>query len=1069
MELCDPNRDPRKVGLLLLLWCISCSHSEDAPEKAQDKNNQSTNKTVLQKSEPYQKEEPSFMSRITSWIFPNAAEDRNDLVPAAGGFGGQQYLPPPPNHGYPDKDCNPCNLEPWVPIVSQGSHKTVINFVPPSDYPSQISSSLDSLQPPGGGYKLPAQLYGPPPPQFKPKQPVAVDLGIVDYMVPPPLKFGIPMQLYGPPQAYGPPKPEYGPPKPQYGPPKPQYGTPKPQYGPPKPQYGPPKPQYGPPPAPPKPQYGPPPKQQYGPPPRPQYGPPQPHFEPATQLNYAPPKPQYGPPPELQYGPPPKPQYGPPPQPQYGPPPRPPKPQYGPPRPNYGPPKPSYGPPLQTNFAPPPPNDYGPPPRPQYGPPPQPQPDYGAPIGHNDLSPPPINHNVNIPTTHLQPVQGGDIPPAQPEIEDHTSFGIPEWPSDSYGAPVTGDNLEYTGNADALPLGSGDTNSEVLDRPIALPNLSSRPVVPIYNSRDFKQGGFFSKISHRPDNDNGVEIQKSVNVADFVASIEHPINVVQSPIVEVSVKEERGIDDEYQESTNTNIREDNKNSYNGGPPVNGLSENRGENIKDIIQQKGDQVKLSEHPIVVDDIHTAASDRVNRTVENSTTPVKRTNEKYLAVASLDGNSIEPQKPNNDDIDINAEFIKKLLIEQGIVQNPTQQVLEIQKVSQTQRTTNANNTFTPPTIDYGKWEPSVDKSSIPTSMTPPPANVKSTWLHPVQTINDAKPLQIIVPYIKNRNNNQYKPDWSLKDNPKLPPQHKEVYTTLVPVYTPPVSTEESVWSKFIESFQLPKTKKFQAAGFEKPTTGIYNVKDLFPNDKLPYEVISLQKNIDKWTHQTFSNSPNTGSHTTDPLQTSKTIPDDYLTTARSPNFDHQSAESSKSEVVSQDEDIASNVILDTETTTAQTTTSTKKIKTETTNSQWDNARVTMSPQTKEKVYVVTPQAYSLLVPTSTPATAWSMAPKVENGTVNNATYDTHKFTIRVEAPSKDGRNLKNSAVKVVYSEWPHVINHLQTTTQKPTSRHPLFGLMDVSAYTPPLNSTVQTFTGHSRVRETKKWDK
>ncbi|VEN34854.1 unnamed protein product, partial [Callosobruchus maculatus] len=1039
-----------QVRLLLLLWCISASQSDDSPKEAQKiKNDESTNRTILQISEPYKKNEPSFMSRIASWIFPfgGSPEDRNDLVPAAGGFGGQQYLPPPQHQGYPENDCNPCNLEPWVPVVSHGSHKTVINFVPPSDFPSQ--SSVDSFQPPGGSYKAPTQLYGPPPPQFKPKYPVTVDVGIADYMVPPPLQFKVPAQLYGAPQQYSPPKPQYGPP-PVYGPPKPEYGPPPP----PRPQYGPP----------PKPQYGPPPKPQYGPPSKPQYGPPpKPHYIPAPKPSYGPPKPQYGPPPRPQYGPPPKPQYGPPPKPQYGPPPQV---QYGPPpappKPQYGPPKPSYGPPPQTNFAPPPSLNYGPPPSLQYGPPPEPQQQYGAPppsafglqqnFGPQDLSPPPLNQKLGIPTTHLQPVQGGpDIPAAQPAIEEHTSFGLPDLPSDSYGAPVTGDNLEYAANADALPLGSGDTNSEVLDRPIPLPNLSSRPVVPIYNSKDFKQDGFFSKISHRPVTDNGVEVQKSVNIADFVASIEHPINVVQSPIVELSVKEELpDVNNEYQEDTNNNYREEYKKSYNGEQSSNS---NREQNIKDIIQHNGDQIKLSENPIVVEDIHTAASDRVNRTVENSTNPVKRTNDKHLSIASLESNSIEPHK---SDIDINTEFIKKLLIEQGIVQNPTSQVLEIQKVSQSPR--NITNTFTPPTIDYGKWEPSGNKNSIPTSMTPPAANVKSTWLHPVK---NTKPVQIIVPYIKNKNH--YSQDWSLKNHPIIvPPQHKEVYTTLVPMYTPPVSTEESLWSKFMEDFQLAETKKLQAAGFEKSTTtGIYNIKDLFPNDKLPYEVISLQKNIDKWTHQMFSNNYKTGAYTTEPLQTSKAIPDEYLTTTKSPNFDHQSAESSKSEVVSQDDDIASNVIPESETTTFPTTTSTELATTTPATSQWDKARVTMSPQTKEKVYVVTPQAYRLFMPTSTPATAWSMAPKVENGTVNNSTYDTHKFTIRVEAPSKDAKNLKDSAVKVVYSEWPHIINRLQTTTPKPTSRHPLFGLMDVSAYTPPPNSTVQTFVGHSKV--------
>lgn len=44
----------------------------------------------------------------------------------------------------------------------------------------------------------------------------------------------------------------------------------------------------------------------------------------------------------------------------------------------------------------------------------------------------------------------------------------------------------------------------------------------------------------------------------------------------------------------------------------------------------------------------------------------------------------------------------------------------------------------------------------------------------------------------------------------------------------------------------------------------------------------------------------------------------------------------------------------------------------------------------------------------------------------------------------------------------VNNLQTTTTStPTFRHPLVGLMGISAYTVAPNRTVETFGGHSKV--------
>lgn len=59
-------------------------------------------------------------------------------------------------------------------------------------------------------------------------------------------------------------------------------------------------------------------------------------------------------------------------------------------------------------------------------------------------------------------------------------------------------------------------------------------------------------------------------------------------------------------------------------------------------------------------------------------------------------------------------------------------------------------------------------------------------------------------------------------------------------------------------------------------------------------------------------------------------------------------------------------------------------------------------------------------------------------------------------------------MMVNDFNFIVNGLETTTTaKPKSRsHPLFGLMDLSSYTPPPNATVETYSGHSKVLYVKK---
>lgn len=223
----------------------------------------------------------------------------------------------------------------------------------------------------------------------------------------------------------------------------------------------------------------------------------------------------------------------------------------------------------------------------------------------------------------------------------------------------------------------------------------------------------------------------------------------------------------------------------------------------------------------------------------------------------------------------------------------------------------------------------------------------------------------------------------------------------------------------------------------TTPVYNIQDLINSGKsqsqslqnnLPYDIISLQKNIDHWTQQEYSGKFKEKNKQVD---STKQIPDSFFTTQAletttvPEEVTFESAETNNKETILREllKDIETNLILSE--TTTEVTNSTKPIplpfSTQDQKSSWEVAQVTVSPLTKEKVYVVTPQSYKF--DSSTPATAWSMAPKVKNGTVNGqGTFESSKFSVRVEAQNKTGRELVHqegqNSVKVVYSEWPHL---------------------------------------------------
>ncbi|XP_045479815.1 uncharacterized protein LOC123684566 [Harmonia axyridis] len=972
-----------KRFIIVLLWMCLLLQSDCYAKERVSKRELAQDRIHLQRSQPYVKEEPGFLSRIASWIFPfGSSKSEADSIPSAGHHS-PSYLPPPkqphpkylptenlPPQNYPpakheSSDCNPCNREPWIPIPGKSERNNVINFVPPNEVNKVV---LDGLN--------------PPPPQYGAPKPLPNSINAITSFDRPPVHQELPKVEYGPPSNS---------PSPQYGVPNIEI-TPSVLFG-----------------SLVIPQNSGPSLNQYVPV---GSGPSLNQYVPVGNFRNAPETPSTFP--QVPKG---------------------------------------YGPPFRTKVSPVPsphsgvPNHMLPPPSKvlQQG-------NYINIVGMRPPPPPRVTtHLVPVKQHHQNPNSIQDI--LQPPVSQHSVLDE-EYP------PYTSKPIDFYSTPDIhgieqIPLSSGDNDDA--GYPIAFPNLSIRPLVPLHNYVPFRRGyGGSEKVE-------SVQILQSVPIADYVSSIEHPINVIQSPIVDLSLGNEP-------ESTKLiNINEQSKPTVYTSDHVSSRPNTIQSGI--FVNPNIERVKFNENPIVVDDVQTAASSH-NETYQKSDQSSNRDGGEDIGVQSLETSTL-PLSGREEFDDINS-------IKQEFSDN-IKSTFDKKEASKELK-------FTEPPLDFSEWTPTWGGISM--EMTPP--SVQSSWtttFDSTETPKKPKHIQIIIPYYSfNGTTKHVINDKIYTKNvfPHVKNPKKEVYTTLLPVYTPPPSSEHSLWSQFLNNFDNLPSGSAEASAFRtRSSTSAYNIQDLLGGDKpqipqdLPFDILTFQKNIDEWTQQAYSKTTEkltSGQGVIQKLNPSKRIPDQYLTTVP---YDYTTIQPLNNFIGDQEpagsvnkenfrDDVGNELILNEATTTTEelstvtpvteintdkeikTTLSDKKEK----KSLWESAEVTISGDTKEKVYIVTPGS----------PVAWSSPPKILKETTtteSNLLFEHPKFSIRIEDNNTNSSKNANGTTKVIFSEWPHKINNLQTTTPKHTSRHPLFGRMDVSAYNPPSNKIIANVNGHSRI--------
>lgn len=809
---------------------------------------------------------PTMFHKVSNWLFPPASSSYS---------GGSQGLI---NSSPIKKDCNPCNLVPWIPVIRYdlAGKNLKQNLLPTYGPPSPTAVSDNNIH---SMYQYPSQSFHP--------------LNNFNNNFNSPVKGGIPHAVYGPPASYsatssstyGPPSPthtisvsSYQPPTSTYGIPSSSYNAPVSSYGLPSSSYGTPSSTYG--------------------PPSSTYGTPTRYQEPSVT------------------------------------------PSYDAPVPNYEPPQHSSVKVIQNAQL-----DNG-----------LTLPKVSAPTGFRNSYGEPITNNyaLNIPypvsatAAESLKVKTKILPYDQTKPESNETFSVNK-PS---------------------PFSVNKGRNIHTLQPVALPNLSVSPLPPIFNARPFRPNtkiylNNLQGINGLQQNSDNIDITKSVPVAEFTHSVDYPPTVIQSPVIDVNF---------YNNFNQSKAYRNIPNSYSD------------EFSHDISSQASEDhlaATKTNHDIQESSFESTGLEFDNDFYDNKMPMDFRKNSGNSKIKSNDISHFTDLRGASDEdvdkfrTDANLQSIDSPLL----YLKPSAPHKDFDNFVTPSPTSPHNN-------DYEIYD------DFSTTSAPELTSILSFWnkenlsdykgiLSPPPVPKDkSKVVQIIIPYTTN--NNDINDDSSSQDwisasadesqGRKVPPQNTGYTNTESAYVTESTFTEQPDET---ETTQEPDENKYN-------THSILN--DLYDVKEPPFDIIKLQQNIDDWTEQEYAkNYKNVQKvRLSGKYSHAKRIPDDYFTTpsstsyettpssynyhynfydyegsssiqhpirdystnkTRSRNLNHieknknKSGESTKSIL----EDLLKPHIY--------TASSSFRLATTTTPAPWGKIETSISPLTKEKVYVVT----------------------------------------------------------------------------------------------------------------------
>ncbi|XP_060800608.1 uncharacterized protein LOC106131090 isoform X1 [Amyelois transitella] len=851
---------------------------------------------------------PSLFQKVSGWLFSTqqSNQDTNSILTH--------------NVAPIKKDCNPCNQVPWIPVIryNLGAKNT---------------------------FQSPNPTYGPPSPTAYPNA-LSLPQPLLSTQKTPQLLPGIPHTVYGPPvsfqnsfssgfasSTYGPPSPthtitvsshnsistpfsssnSYSPPSSPFNLPSSTYGVPSSSYGVPSNSYETPSNSYG-----------------------------------APSSSYNVPSSSYGVPSS----------------------------SYGVPSSSYGAPSSSFSiiPSQEVSSF-----------NSNTGPYSQPSSTYRTPtnIFSGTLTTPSsyISSTYAPVTAHYEPVTELELPKVSPPAVFKNSYGelisnpnalnIPSataaestkiktqvLPNDNIKYPIPNGTLALA-NPAPFSLNRG-RNIHTL-QPVALPNLSVSPLPPIFNARPFRPSPKFESnvvqgINSMQQTSHNVHISPSVPIAEFTHSIDYPATVIQSPVIDIDILRNQNRSKSYRNDPNSFI----------------------DDIRDISSQASED-HISETKSIPDASFESTgidggNDIYDTGVPSDLKPVSVPSNHRPAFADLRGvkdEDVDKYRTENNlqNIDSPLLYLKPSAPHKNhgnfayiLSTTSSGNDYEIYDEAQT--------TSAPQSAQTSSWhESQVDFNESPSNQE----------IH--EHADKPKIVQIIVPYTTNKelgglnlNFDSESQDWSLKEDDEY--QARKIPTN---TESPYISTVTENYSTTEES---TPTSTESTDSDHLNTADILN--DLYDVKEPPFDIIKLQQTIDDWTAQEYSKRHKIPQRSRNVEKYAKQIPDDFFTTTTPTNYvtstidysyelyDHEGS-SSMQHAVTEDKNNSSirgwkhyntiertkskyNVEKNKKEDEVQklhiyTAASTFRSTTTTTPAPWGKIETSISPLTKEKVYVVT----------------------------------------------------------------------------------------------------------------------
>lgn len=745
---------------------------------------------------------------------------------------------------------------------------------------------------------------------------------------------------------------------------------------------------------------------------------------------------------------------------------QPPSASYGTPSPSYGVPSSSYGTPSSSYDTPS--SSYGTP-SPLYV---TPSSSYGTPSPGYETPRPVITTFQSVTPQYEPGTLNKELPPQNDVelLENITPNGEIQLPKvshpttfkNSYGEPITNTHLfdiSYPVSATAaesiktevLPQDSKKTSTPntsfalanpapfTLNRgrnihtlqPVALPNLSVSPLPPIFNARPFRHPApQFSKnvlqgINQMQQSNSNVHVEQSIPLAEFTHSVDYPATIIQSPIIEIPPPSNYNQSKAYRNIPNTYVVDE---------------------IRDISSQASED-HVSATKSIDASFETTGSDVGNELFDNSVpadlNPVSRvpSNHKFN-FADLRG--------------VNDDTVDKYRTESNL-QNIDSPLLYLKPSTPHKNHGNFILAISSP-VPENEYEIYDD---FPTTVAPKPASITNSWdesrteykeesnVH--KNTYTPKIVQIIVPYTTGKKQADTNEDYvqMSEDWPSTPKDEYQARKV-------PSNTESSYVSPITESYNAVTTTTEDTQVMENYDSD--RSKDFYDVKEPPFDIIKLQHTIDDWTEQEYSKQYQTPQRTHSSEKHAKQIPDDYFTTTMPTNYvtttnnynyefyDHEGSSSVQNVVTDESNNTYSkprkeyNTIERTKnrhnsgkneeldevqklhiyTAASSFRTTSSSTTTTTTPAPWGKIQTSISPLTKEKVYVVTSKPWRDM---RTVSTEWYEVPfeskktsaDNEHSASNNLPFKSPRFMNRPSFGFTSGGKIESDSSYGFSKSW------------------------------------------------------